>query len=140
MDAGADVVYGVHRRRAGETVIKRATAALFYRVIERLADVPIPRDAGDFRLISRRALAVLLAMPECHRFVRGMISWIGFRQVPLSYDREPRFAGHTKYPLRKMIHFAGSTRSPGSRPSPWPWRAGPESAGGCCPSCCWCMP
>ena len=84
MDAGADVVYGVHRRRAGETVMKRATAALFYRVIERLADVPIPRDAGDFRLISRRVLDVLLAMPECHRFVRGMISWIGFRQVPLS--------------------------------------------------------
>lgn len=106
MDDGADVVYGVRRRREGETGLKRATAALFYRLIERLTDVPIPRDAGDFRLISRRALDVLLAMPERHRFVRGMVSWIGFRQVPLPYDRHPRFAGETKYPLRKMVRFA----------------------------------
>jgi glycosyltransferase involved in cell wall biosynthesis len=106
MDSGADVVYGVRRRREGESKFKLATAALFYRLIERVTDVPIPRDAGDFRLISRRALDVLLAMPERHRFVRGMVSWIGFRQVPLPYDRHPRFAGETKYPLRKMFRFA----------------------------------
>jgi polyisoprenyl-phosphate glycosyltransferase len=106
MDSGADVVYGVRRRREGESRLKLATAALFYRLIERLTDVPIPRDAGDFRLISRRALDVLLAMPERHRFVRGMVSWIGFRHVPLLYDRQPRFAGETKYPLGKMIRFA----------------------------------
>ncbi len=106
MDSGVDVVYGVRRRREGETWIKRATAALFYRLIERVTDVPIPRDVGDFRLISRRALDILLAMPERHRFIRGMVSWIGFRQVPLLYDRHPRFTGETKYPLRKMIQFA----------------------------------
>ncbi len=82
------------------------TAALFYRLIERLTDIPIPRDAGDFRLMSRRALDILLAMPERHRFVRGMISWLGFRQIPLYYDRRQRFAGETKYPLRKMVQFA----------------------------------
>ncbi len=106
MDAGADVVYGVRRRRDGEGGLKLATAVLFYRLIERLTDVPIPRDAGDFRLMSRRALDVLLEMPERHRFVRGMVSWIGFRQVPLPYDRHARFAGQTKYPLRKMVRFA----------------------------------
>jgi len=109
MDADADVVYGVRRHREGESTLKLATAALFYRLIERLTDVPIPRDAGDFRLVSRRAIDVLLAMPERHRFVRGMVSWIGFRQVPLLYDRGPRFAGETKYPLRKMIRLDAIT-------------------------------
>lgn len=106
MDAGVDVVYGVRRRREGEGGLKLATASLFYRLIERLTDVPIPRDAGDFRLINRRTLDVLLAMPERHRFVRGMVSWIGFRQEPLPYDRRARFAGATKYPFRKMLKFA----------------------------------
>jgi len=108
MDAGpgADVVYGRRRRREGESAPKRLTAALFYRLIEALTDVPIPRDTGDFRLMSRRALDALLAMPERHRFIRGMVSWIGFRQVPLVYDRQARFAGTTKYPLRKMLRFA----------------------------------
>jgi glycosyltransferase involved in cell wall biosynthesis len=102
----ADVVYGQRRSRAGETALKLATAALFYRLIERLADVPIPRDTGDFRLMTRRALDVLLAMPERHRFTRGMVSWIGFRQVPILYDRQPRLLGTTKYPFRKMFRFA----------------------------------
>ena len=106
MDEGAEVVYGRRRKREGDSAPKRWTAALFYRLIEALTDVPIPRDTGDFRLMSRRALDALLAMPERHRFIRGMVSWIGFRQVPLVYDRQARFAGTTKYPLRKMVRFA----------------------------------
>jgi dolichol-phosphate mannosyltransferase len=106
MDAGADVVYGRRRERAGEGPLKKLTAAGFYRLIQRLSDVPIPPDTGDFRLMSRRALDVLLAMPERHRFIRGMVSWIGFRQEAILYDRAPRFAGRTKYNYRKMIRFA----------------------------------
>jgi dolichol-phosphate mannosyltransferase len=105
-EAGADVVYGQRVRRAGETVIKRVTAAAFYRFIGMLTEIPIPRDTGDFRLMSRRALDVLRAMPERHRFVRGMVSWIGFKQVPLPYERDPRFAGVTKYPYRKLVRMA----------------------------------
>lgn len=104
--AGNDVVYGQRRKRDGETAFKRATASVFYRVLARLVDVDIPRDAGDFRLMTRRVLDVLQAMPERYRFVRGMVSWVGFRQAPLPYDRDPRFAGETKYPLHKMISFA----------------------------------
>jgi dolichol-phosphate mannosyltransferase len=102
----ADVVYGVRRSRSGETAFKRATAHGFYRLLSRATDVDIPLDAGDFRLMSRRALDALLAMPEQARFIRGMVAWIGFRQVPFAYDRQQRFAGETKYPLRKMIRFA----------------------------------
>ncbi|MBK8480271.1 MAG: glycosyltransferase family 2 protein [Proteobacteria bacterium] len=103
---GADVVYGQRRERAGETAFKKASAALFYRVLRSMTDVDIPLDTGDFRLISRRALEALLAMPEQHRFVRGMVSWIGFHQTPLLYDRAERFSGVTKYPLSKMVRFA----------------------------------
>ncbi len=106
MDDGADVVYGQRRRRDGESRFKRWTAYGFYRLIEWLSDTPIPRDTGDFRLMSRRALDTLQAMPEQHRFIRGMVSWIGFKQVPMLYDREARFAGKTKYPFRKMFRFA----------------------------------
>jgi dolichol-phosphate mannosyltransferase len=106
MDEGADVVYGQRRRRSGEGVLKRATAALFYRVIGRMTDVDIPSDTGDFRLITRRVLDLLVAMPEQHRFVRGMVSWIGGKQVPLVYDRDPRAAGESKYPFAKMLRFA----------------------------------
>lgn len=106
MDDGADVVYGQRRKREGESAFKLATASLFYRFINRLSDHQIPPDTGDFRLISRRALDVLNAMPERHRFVRGMVSWIGFRQEPYLYDRQRRFAGKTKYPLRKMLALA----------------------------------
>jgi glycosyltransferase involved in cell wall biosynthesis len=102
----ADVVYGVRTHRAGEGAFKRATAHAFYRMLARATDVDIPLDAGDFRLISRRALNVLLSMPEQARFIRGMVAWIGFRQVPFAYRRDERFAGTTKYPLRKMIRFA----------------------------------
>lgn len=106
MDEGADVVYGQRRRWEGEGVIKRATAALFYRTIGRMTDVDIPCDTGDFRMISRRVLELLIAMPERHRFVRGMVSWIGGRQVPLVYDRDARAAGESKYPFAKMLRFA----------------------------------
>ncbi|HEY7959391.1 MAG TPA: glycosyltransferase family 2 protein [Sphingomicrobium sp.] len=105
-DADADVVYGVRRSRAGETAFKRATAHGFYRLLSRATEVDIPLDAGDFRLMSRRALDALLAMPEQARFIRGMVAWIGFKQIPFAYDRAERFAGSTKYPLKKMMRFA----------------------------------
>lgn len=102
----ADVVFGVRRSRAGETAFKRATAHGFYRLLSRATEVNIPLDAGDFRLMRRRALNALLAMPEQARFIRGMVAWIGFRQVPFPYDRAERFAGETKYPFKKMMRFA----------------------------------
>ncbi|MEO6360851.1 MAG: glycosyltransferase family 2 protein [Sphingomicrobium sp.] len=102
----ADVVYGVRKSRAGETAFKRATAHGFYRLLSRATEVDIPLDAGDFRLMSRRALDALLAMPEQARFIRGMVAWIGFRQVPFAYDRAERHAGTTKYPFGKMVRFA----------------------------------
>jgi dolichol-phosphate mannosyltransferase len=105
-EQGADVVYGVRKSRAGETAFKRATAHGFYRLLSRATEVDIPLDAGDFRLMSRRALNALLAMPEQARFIRGMVAWIGFKQVPFAYDRAERFAGSTKYPFRKMLRFA----------------------------------
>src|SRR6185312_5055650 len=106
MDDGADVVYGKRRSRAGETKRKKATAKLFYRLLAAMIDFDIPTDAGDFRLMSRRVLEALLSMPEAHRFIRGMVSWIGFTQVPLEYDRQSRYAGETGYTFAKMINFA----------------------------------
>jgi glycosyltransferase involved in cell wall biosynthesis len=102
----ADVVYAVRRARAGETAFKKGTAKLFYRTLSRLADIDIPRDTGDFRLMSRRALDALLSLQEQARFIRGMVAWIGFKQVPFLYDRAERYAGETGYPLAKMIRFA----------------------------------
>jgi dolichol-phosphate mannosyltransferase len=104
--AQADVVYAVRRKRDGETIFKRATAALFYRVLDRVTDTPIPLDTGDFRLMSRRALDAFLALPEQARFIRGMVAWVGFRQVPFAYDRAERHAGETNYPLAKMVRLA----------------------------------
>ena len=104
--AGADVVYGQRRQREGEGLLKRVTAAAFYRLMGRLSDVAIPIDAGDFRLLTRRVLDALLAMPERHRFLRGMVAWIGGRQVPLLYDRKPRAAGEPKYSPGGMIRFS----------------------------------
>jgi polyisoprenyl-phosphate glycosyltransferase len=106
MDAGCDVVYGVRMQRSGETWFKLKTAAMFYRFLRQMSEVNIPADTGDFRLMSRRALDVFLAMPERHRFVRGMVSWIGLRQLPLAYERQARFAGQSKYPFTKMLRFA----------------------------------
>jgi dolichol-phosphate mannosyltransferase len=102
----ADVVYAVRRARAGETAFKRGTAKLFYRLLSRLAEIEIPRDTGDFRLMSRRALDALLSLPEQARFIRGMVAWVGFRQVPIAYDRAERHAGQSKYPFSKMLRFA----------------------------------
>ena len=102
----ADVVYAVRRARAGETAFKRGTAKLFYRALSRLAEIEIPLDTGDFRLMSRRALDAFLSLPEQARFIRGMVAWVGFRQVPILYDRAERHAGETKYPLSRMIRFA----------------------------------
>lgn len=106
MDNGCDVVFGQRIKREGETVFKKASAFAFYRLLHRMVDIDIPRDTGDFRLMSRRAVDILNSMPEQHRFIRGMVSWIGMRQEGLSYERAARFAGETKYPLSKMIRFA----------------------------------
>jgi polyisoprenyl-phosphate glycosyltransferase len=106
LDAGADVAYGQRQQRKGDTWFKKASAALFYRLLRLLADAPIPADTGDFRLMKRDVVDVLLSMPEQHRFIRGMVAWIGFRQVAVPYHRHARFSGKTKYSLHKMIRFA----------------------------------
>jgi polyisoprenyl-phosphate glycosyltransferase len=106
LDAGAEIVFGQRRKRDGETLVKRATASAFYRVLDYMTEFPIPRDSGDFRLITRRALEALMAMPEPYRFVRGMFSWIGFRQEAFIYDRTARYAGKTNYPFAKMLRLA----------------------------------
>lgn len=103
---GADIVYAVRRARAGETWSKKLSAAIFYRLLARLTDIAIPLDTGDFRLMTRRALDTLLALPEQARFIRGMVAWIGFRQVPFAYDRAERLAGETHYPFTKMLRLA----------------------------------
>jgi len=104
---GYDVVYAVRGKRHGETIFKRATAAVFYRVLRSmLGGISIPVDAGDFRLMSRPVVLTLRALREQHRFVRGMVSWVGFKQIAVTYDRPARFAGETKYPLKKMLSFA----------------------------------
>jgi glycosyltransferase involved in cell wall biosynthesis len=104
--AGADVAYGQRRNREGETTFKLYTAKLFYRLLRAMTNSKIPADTGDFRLMDRRVVEVLRSMRERHRFIRGMVSWVGGRQVAVAYDRKPRFAGETKYPLRKMASFA----------------------------------
>ncbi len=103
---GYGVIYGIRETRAGESGFKLKTAQVFYRLINRLSDVEIPLDTGDFRLLDRQAVDAMLAMPERHRLLRGMSSWIGFRQFGLKYARDARFAGETKYPLGKMINLA----------------------------------
>ena len=103
---GFDVVYGTRASRPGDTWFKRFTADGFYSVINRLSEIPIPPDTGDFRLMSRAVVDILRQMPERHRFLRGMVAWSGFRQTAVRYDRPERFAGDTKYPLRKMVRYA----------------------------------
>ncbi|HEX8161419.1 MAG TPA: glycosyltransferase [Pyrinomonadaceae bacterium] len=103
---GYQVVYGVRADREGETAFKKWTARVFYRLINRLSRVEMPLDAGDFRLMDRRVVEVLLSMPERDRYLRGMVSWIGFRQAAVLYRRAPRRAGSSKYPLAKMLRFA----------------------------------
>lgn len=103
---GYDVVYGKRRRRIGESLSKRFFAFAFYRIISTLARIDIPRDTGDFRLMDRRAADAFRAMRENRRFIRGMISWLGFQQTCVEYDRPQRFAGETKYPFRKSLLLA----------------------------------
>lgn len=103
---GADVVYAVRRKRRGEGWFKLTTAALFYRILRYCTKIEIPIDTGDFRLIDRRALNAVLSLRESSRFLRGLFTWVGFHQVPIYYNRQGRFAGETKYPLRKMMRFA----------------------------------
>lgn len=103
---GYEVVYGVRSERKGESWFKRFTAKLFYRLIYRITDVDIPMDTGDFRLMDRQVVEAMKQMKERHRFIRGMTSWIGFRQTGIPYVREERFAGETHYPFRKMLKFA----------------------------------
>jgi dolichol-phosphate mannosyltransferase len=103
---GNDVVYGLRTDRKGESTFKLWTAKVFYRLINRLSETKMPFDAGDFRLLDRRVVEVINSMPERARFLRGMVSWAGFRQVSLPYERAARHAGSSKYPIRKMVHFA----------------------------------
>ncbi len=104
--SGYDVVYGTRLNREGESAFKLLSAKLFYRLLNRLSEVPIPLDTGDFRLMDREVVDQLIAMPEKTRFIRGMVSWIGFNQTSVTYERSPRFAGTSKYPLMKMLRFA----------------------------------
>ena len=106
MDEGVEVVYAQRRSRPGDSPAKRVVCALFYRLLDKLADTRIPLDTGDFRLISRRVCDLIVGMPERHRFIRGMVSWVGYRQEAILYDRDARFAGETKYPLRKLVALA----------------------------------
>jgi len=103
---GSHVVYGIRIQRAGESTFKRWTAKGFYRIINRLSETKMPLDAGDFRLLDRRVVEVIKAMPERARFLRGMVSWAGFQQTAVKYERDARQAGESKYPLAKMVHFA----------------------------------
>ena len=103
---GNDVVYAVRGRRKGESIFKVLTAKMFYKILYSLSDIEIPRDTGDFRLVDRKVVDVINALPEHNKYLRGLFSWVGFKQSPLKYTREERFAGKTKYPLKKMIKLA----------------------------------
>lgn len=103
---GYDVVYGRRAKRKGETLFKVLTAKMFYRFLKSMTNVDIPVDTGDFRLIDRKVCDVMSSLTEKNRYIRGLVSWVGFRQTDVSYVREERFAGETKYPLKKMLKFA----------------------------------
>jgi dolichol-phosphate mannosyltransferase len=102
---GADVVYAVRKERQGETWFKKSTAAAYYRLLRWLSDTDIPADTGDFRLVTREVVEALRSMPERDRYMRGMVAWVGFRQVPLVFDRAERYSGRTKYSLGRMIRL-----------------------------------
>ena len=106
MDEGFDVVFGKRKAREGETFFKKFTAAVFYRILKSMTSFEIPVDAGDFRLINKRVLDVLQAMPERDRYLRGMVAWVGGKQVGLEYDRDERAMGETKYTFKKMLKLA----------------------------------
>jgi len=104
--SGFDVVYGMRKERRGENAFKIMTASLFYKVLGRLARIEIPQNVGDFRLLDRKVVDALKSIPERNRFVRGLVSWAGFKQTCFAYERNPRYAGETKYPLWRMLKFA----------------------------------
>ncbi len=103
---GYEIVYGKRIKREGETAFKKFTAKVFYRFLDRMTDVDIPVDTGDFRLIDRKVCEALKLVPEHNRYVRGIVSWLGYKSCPVEFERKKRFAGTTKYPLKKMIRFA----------------------------------
>ena len=103
---GYEVIYGKRRKREGETKFKIFTAKIFYRILRSMTDKNIPADTGDFRLMDRKVVNEIKNMREKHRFIRGMVSWVGFKQIPVLYDRKKRFAGKTNYPLKKMMNFS----------------------------------
>lgn len=105
---GYEVVYAVRSKREGETWFKLATASLFYRMLQRITDINLPLDTGDFRLMDRKVVLAMRRMREKHRFMRGLSSWVGFKQIGVEYERAARFAGETKYPLRKMLRLANN--------------------------------
>lgn len=103
---GNEVIYGKRKSREGESKFKLLTASMFYRTLNALSDVEIPRDTGDFRLVDRKVVDVINALPEHNKFLRGLFSWVGFKQTPFEYERKERYAGKTKYPLKKMLKLA----------------------------------
>ena len=103
---GNEVIYAKRKTRKGESKFKLMTAKMFYKVLNDLSDVEIPKDTGDFRLVDRKVVAVINSMPEHNKFLRGLFSWVGFKQKPIEYERQERFAGKTKYPLKKMLKLA----------------------------------
>ena len=105
-EQGNDVIYAKRKARKGESKFKLLTAKMFYRILNGLSDVEIPKDTGDFRLADRKVIDVINSMPEHNKFLRGLFSWVGFKQIPIEYERQERFAGKTKYPLKKMLKLA----------------------------------
>ena len=103
---GNEVIYGKRKSRKGESKFKLLTASMFYKTLNALSDVEIPRDTGDFRLVDRKVIDVINSLPEHNKFLRGLFSWVGFKQTPFEYERKERFAGKTKYPLKKMLALA----------------------------------
>ena len=105
-EEGNEVVYGKRKTRDGESIFKLLTAKMFYKTLNALSDVDIPKDTGDFRLVDKKVVDVMNSMPEHNKFLRGLWGWIGFKQIPYEYERKERFAGKTKYPLKKMLKLA----------------------------------
>lgn len=106
-EQGNEVIYGKRKTREGESHFKLLTAKMFYQTLNALSDVDIPKDTGDFRLVDRKVVDVINSLPEHNKFLRGLFSWVGFQQIPFEYERKERFAGKTKYPLKKMLKLAG---------------------------------
>ena len=105
-EEGYEVIYGKRKKRDGESAFKLLTAKAFYATLNKLSDVEIPKDTGDFRLVDRKVVDVVNSLPEHNKFLRGLFSWVGFKQYPYEYERKERFAGKTKYPLKKMLKLA----------------------------------